>query len=65
MNRLTCNQLMLLLALHRGSQVSDVAVGTLTVDFDVLFSLGYTDAMHCLTTAGRVRVVRALTGLAV
>lgn len=65
MNRLTCNQLILLCALYRGSPVSDVACGTLKDDFDTLFALGYTDAMHCLTPAGNVRVVRALNGLAV
>lgn len=65
MPRLTCNQLMLLLALYRGSQVSEVAAGTLKHDFDLLFSLGYTDAIHCLTSAGQVRVVRALNGLVV
>jgi hypothetical protein len=65
MPRLTCNQMMVLLALYRGSQVSDVAAGTLKHDFDILFSFGYTDAIHCLTSAGQFRVVRALNGLAV
>jgi hypothetical protein len=40
-------------------------VGTLKDDFDTLCSLGYTDAIHSLTSAGNVRVVRVLNGLAV
>ena len=65
MNRLTCNQLMLLLALHRGSPIAAVAMGTRDTDLKHLRELGYVDTLACLTTAGSLRVVKALTGQAI
>ncbi|MDP9155316.1 MAG: hypothetical protein M3O74_13810 [Pseudomonadota bacterium] len=61
--RLTCNQLIILLALYRGSPVRHVTVGTSDRDFEVLKREGYTDDMRCITSAGNVRAVKALNGL--
>ncbi|MEZ2310792.1 hypothetical protein AB6809_29530 [Paraburkholderia sp. RCC_158] len=62
--RLTCNQLILLLALYRGSPVASVACGTKEADFKRLRELGYVDELDCMTRAGDERVVKALTGVA-
>jgi hypothetical protein len=59
MTSLTCNQLMILLACYRGSQLSDVAVGTFEKDVRWLTSLNYLDN-GALTEAGSYRVEQAL-----
>jgi hypothetical protein len=61
--KLTCNQMILLLALYRGSPIANVAVGTKEHDFDRLRELGYVDDLDCITRAGDERVVKALTGV--
>jgi hypothetical protein len=62
--RLTCNQMILMLALYRGSPVASVACGTKESDFVLLRELGYVGALECLTRAGNERVVKALAGVA-
>jgi hypothetical protein len=63
--KLTCNQMMILLALYRGSPIADVAVGTRVGDFERLRRLGYVDSLDCITRAGDERVVKALSGVGV
>ncbi|MBF3563878.1 hypothetical protein ACX84T_09385 [Burkholderia pseudomallei] len=58
--RLTCNQLMILLALYRGSRVEDVECGTREHDFMTLYQLGYIDMQDSITPLGDERVRHAL-----
>jgi hypothetical protein len=63
--KLTCNQMILLLALYRGSVIAHVATGTKEADFNRLRELGYVDGLDCITRAGDERVVKALAGVGV
>jgi len=62
--KLTCNQMMLLLALYRGSPIDAVACGTKEDDLKKLRRMGYVNDQDQVTHNGDKRVSVALTGRA-
>ena len=71
MPKLTCNQMMILLAIYRGTLEQELKVGTFSDDLDKLIKIGYITVKregkfasdHDLTEKGNTRANFALCNL--
>lgn len=62
--KLTCNQLMLLCSLYRGTHAEELRIGTHDKDLHHLHQLGYVDPEdNAITPLGNARVQAACGGL--